>query len=75
MSVENEFGVDPRPLLPASFRKREMNQFKYLLAALMAVLAPSATSVAAQDANVKSRGLFVNLTTEDTWSAAKADGT
>lgn len=49
-----------------------MNQFKYLFVALMAVFALSVTSVAAQDANVKSRGLFVNLTTDDTWSAAKA---
>jgi len=49
-----------------------MNQFKYLLVALMAVFALSVPSVAAQDANVKSRGLFVNLTTDDTWSAAKA---
>jgi len=43
-----------------------MNPFKYLLVALMAVFALSVTSVAAQDANVKSRGLFVNLTTDDT---------
>ena len=38
----------------------------------MAVFALSVTSVAAQDANVKSRGLFVKLTTDGARSAAKA---
>lgn len=38
----------------------------------MAAFTLTVTSVAAQDATVKSRGLFVNLTTDDTWSAAKA---
>jgi ABC-type sugar transport system substrate-binding protein len=50
----------------------KMKQFKYLLITLMALFALSATSVGAQDADVKTRGLFVNLTTDDTWSAAKA---
>jgi sulfur relay (sulfurtransferase) complex TusBCD TusD component (DsrE family) len=37
--------------------------------ALIALVTPLAS---AQNSDLKSRGLFVNLTTDDTWSAAKA---
>lgn len=47
-------------------------QLKYVLVALVALFSLSVAPVYAQDADVKSRGLFVNLTTDDTWSAAKA---
>lgn len=49
-----------------------MKQMKYLLVTFMTIIALSVSTVHAQDADVKSRGLFVNLTTDDTWSAAKA---
>jgi len=49
-----------------------MNTLKSLFAVIMTMLALTAPMAYAQDADVKSRGLFVNLTTDDTWSAAKA---
>jgi sulfur relay (sulfurtransferase) complex TusBCD TusD component (DsrE family) len=48
---------------------RALKSFFVAIATLIAVMAPMAH---AQDADVKTRGLFVNLTTDDTWSAAKA---
>lgn len=48
------------------------NALKSLIALDMTMLALAAPMANAQDADVKSRGLFVNLTTDDTWSAAKA---
>jgi predicted peroxiredoxin len=47
-----------------------MKNLKYALIALFAVLSISASPAAAQDA--PKAGLFINLTTDDTWSAAKA---
>ena len=49
-----------------------MDALKSLLFVAMTMLALAAPMASAQDADVKSRGLFVNLTTDDTWSAAKA---
>jgi sulfur relay (sulfurtransferase) complex TusBCD TusD component (DsrE family) len=57
-----------------------MRPLKPLIAAIavtLSVLAPVAqaqtqTAAPAQAETVKTRGLFVNLTTDDTWSAAKA---
>jgi sulfur relay (sulfurtransferase) complex TusBCD TusD component (DsrE family) len=48
---------------------RALKSFFVAIATLIALMAPMAH---AQDADVKTRGLFVNLTTDDTWSAAKA---
>lgn len=39
---------------------------------VLTMLALAAPMAHAQDADIKNRGLFVNLTTDDTWSAAKA---
>ncbi|MAS07617.1 MAG: hypothetical protein CL534_23390 [Ahrensia sp.] len=47
-----------------------MKNLKYALIALLAVLSISAAPASAQDA--PKAGLFINLTTDDTWSAAKA---
>jgi len=47
-----------------------MKHLKHALIALAAFFAISAAPAAAQDA--PKSGLFVNLTTDDTWSAAKA---
>lgn len=49
-----------------------MSNLKSFIAALFTAIALIAPMAHAQDADVKSRGLFVNLTTDDTWSAAKA---
>lgn len=49
-----------------------MTYLKTLFAVVLTMLALVAPMAHAQDADVKSRGLFVNLTTDDTWSAAKA---
>lgn len=49
-----------------------MRALKSLFTVLLTVLAFAVPMANAQDADVKSRGLFVNLTTDDTWSAAKA---
>jgi sulfur relay (sulfurtransferase) complex TusBCD TusD component (DsrE family) len=48
---------------------RSLKSLVVLAALLLSLVGPMAQ---AQDADVKSRGLFVNLTTDDTWSAAKA---
>jgi sulfur relay (sulfurtransferase) complex TusBCD TusD component (DsrE family) len=45
---------------------------KIVLLAAFALLVLVAPAAYAQGPDVKSRGLFVNLTTDDTWSAAKA---
>ena len=47
-----------------------MKNLKYALIALLTIFSMSATPAAAQDA--PKPGLFVNLTTDDTWTAAKA---
>lgn len=49
-----------------------MNALKSLFAVVMTLLALATPMANAQDAAGKSGGLFVNLTTDDTWSAAKA---
>jgi sulfur relay (sulfurtransferase) complex TusBCD TusD component (DsrE family) len=49
-----------------------MTHLKSFFAVLLTAIALIAPMAHAQDADVKSRGLFVNLTTDDTWSAAKA---
>lgn len=49
-----------------------MTHLKSLFAVVLTMLALVAPMANAQDADVKSRGLFINLTTDDTWSAAKA---
>ena len=49
-----------------------MRVLKSLFAAVITMIALMSPMAHAQDADVKSRGLFVNLTTDDTWSAAKA---
>ena len=49
-----------------------MFKFKALFAALMVTFALFAPMAQAQDTEIGSRGLFVNLTTDDTWAAAKA---
>ena len=49
-----------------------MNALKSLFAVVMTIIAVAAPMANAQDVDGKSRGLFVNLTTDDTWSAAKA---
>lgn len=49
-----------------------MHRLKSLLTILLTVFTLAVPMAQAQDADVKSRGLFVNLTTDDTWSAAKA---
>ena len=47
-----------------------MKNLKYALIALLAVFSISAAPAVAQD--TPKAGLFINLTTDDTWSAAKA---
>jgi predicted peroxiredoxin len=47
-----------------------MKHLKHALIALMALFTISAAPAAAQDA--PKGGLFINLTTDDTWAAAKA---
>tara|TARA_R100001369_G_scaffold82376_1_gene114013 strand:- start:109 stop:570 length:462 start_codon:yes stop_codon:yes gene_type:complete len=49
-----------------------MIRLKSLFAAVVTIFALLAPVAHAQDADIKTRGLFVNLTTDDTWSAAKA---
>lgn len=49
-----------------------MRSIKSLFVVVLTMLSLVAPMAHAQDADVKSRGLFVNLTTDDTWSAAKA---
>jgi sulfur relay (sulfurtransferase) complex TusBCD TusD component (DsrE family) len=49
-----------------------MTDIRNFFAVLLTALALFAPMAQAQDADVKARGLFVNLTTDDTWSAAKA---
>jgi sulfur relay (sulfurtransferase) complex TusBCD TusD component (DsrE family) len=49
-----------------------MTKMKSLFAAIVTIFALFAPMAHAQDADIKTRGLFVNLTTDDTWSAAKA---
>lgn len=49
-----------------------MRMLKSLFAVVLTLLALTAPMASAQNADIKSRGLFVNLTTDDTWSAAKA---
>jgi len=49
-----------------------MTRLKTLFTVALTLLALAAPMAHAQDADVKLRGLFVNLTTDDTWSAAKA---
>lgn len=49
-----------------------MTKMKSLFAAIVTIFALIAPMAHAQDADIKTRGLFVNLTTDDTWSAAKA---
>ncbi len=49
-----------------------MRSLKTLFAVVLTMLSLAAPMAYAQDADVKSRGLFVNLTTDDTWAAAKA---
>lgn len=49
-----------------------MRTLKSLFAVLVTVFALVSPVAHAQDADAISRGLFVNLTTDDTWSAAKA---
>jgi sulfur relay (sulfurtransferase) complex TusBCD TusD component (DsrE family) len=49
-----------------------MRALKSIFAVIVTVFALMAPMAYAQDADVKTRGLFVNLTTDDTWSAAKA---
>jgi sulfur relay (sulfurtransferase) complex TusBCD TusD component (DsrE family) len=49
-----------------------VNQLRVALIAAFAWMALITPLANAQDANIKTRGLFVNLTTDDTWSAAKA---
>lgn len=49
-----------------------MIKLKSLFAAVVTIFALLAPVAHAQDADIKTRGLFVNLTTDDTWSAAKA---
>lgn len=49
-----------------------MKSLKALFALALTLIAFAAPMVSAEGSDVKSRGLFVNLTTDDTWSAAKA---
>ena len=49
-----------------------MYRIKTLIFAALALLVLFAPVANAQTADLKTRGLFVNLTTDDTWSAAKA---
>ena len=49
-----------------------MRFLKSFFAAMITMIALMSPMAHAQDADVKTRGLFVNLTTDDTWSAAKA---
>lgn len=49
-----------------------MTRLKTLLVVALTLLSIMGSVVHAQQADTKTRGLFVNLTTDDTWSAAKA---
>ncbi|MEO9876346.1 MAG: DsrE family protein [Anderseniella sp.] len=49
-----------------------MNRLKPILITAFALLVLMIPLASAQGADTKTRGLFVNLTTDDTWSAAKA---
>jgi predicted peroxiredoxin len=49
-----------------------MSRLKPMLIAVFALLVLTIPPASAQGAETKTRGLFVNLTTDDTWSAAKA---
>lgn len=49
-----------------------MRTLKSLFALILTMLALVGPMAHAQEADAKTRGLFVNLTTDDTWSAAKA---
>lgn len=49
-----------------------MKKVKSLILVTLAILVLAIPVARAQNADVKTRGLFVNLTTDDTWSAAKA---
>ncbi len=49
-----------------------MRMIKSMFIVFLTLLSLAAPMAQAQDADVKSRGLFVNLTTDDTWAAAKA---
>jgi sulfur relay (sulfurtransferase) complex TusBCD TusD component (DsrE family) len=49
-----------------------MYRLKMMIFAALALLILIAPAAKAQSADMTSRGLFVNLTTDDTWSAAKA---
>ena len=44
----------------------------FFLVVAMSLMTVIAQSAYAQEVDLKSRGLFVNLTTDDTWSTAKA---
>lgn len=49
-----------------------MTRLKTLLVVALTLLSIMGPVAHAQQADTKTRGLFVNLTTDDTWSAAKA---
>ena len=49
-----------------------MNNLKTLFVAALTLMVMAITPVATVNAETKQSGLFVNLTTDDTWAAAKA---
>ncbi len=49
-----------------------MRSIKSLFVAVLTIMALLAPMAHAQVVDIKTRGLFVNLTTDDTWGAAKA---
>jgi len=49
-----------------------VNRLRTVLLSAFAFIVLMMPLASAQDAHIKTRGLFVNLTTDDTWSAAKA---
>jgi predicted peroxiredoxin len=53
-------------------RSSEMTRTRVLLFALLAIFAFTSASLPAQAQDPAKPGLFINLTTDDTWSAAKA---